>query len=291
MLYYSVMSKLAARPFDPSFDDARLAPRWALTHLDQVPPGAYPDGYVVRRQFTRRMDVFGAPMTFPTPLDIRLLYDPGGRLWMSDVPQERMMMFHNGQVSRGHILVGGLGLALYPQYAAHAATGFTVVERSAAVIRMVEPTLARALGRLSPPLPYTVVQADVAEFLAAPPTTRYDTVFLDTWDTLDAAHLPWVNRLRDLALRHLAPEGRVVLWGYRWMTRLFEAACLALLRVPPDRRAAWLAGQPPAAQSLLRPVVDQFPALPEPTPEALAWCLDYIVHRADGPYPDVQAQT
>ena len=282
------MSKLSWMPFDPAFDDARLAPRWALTQLEQVPPGAYPDGYVVRRQFTRRIDVFGAPMTFPTPLDIRLLYDPDGRLWMSDVPQERMMMFHNGQASRGHILVGGLGLALYPQYAAHHATQFTIVERSPAVVRMVEPTLARALGRLSPPIPYTIVQGDVADFLAAPPTTRYDTVFLDTWDTLDAAHLPWVNRLRDLAMRQLTPEGRVLLWGYRWMTRLFEAACLALLRVPPEQRAAWLAGQPSAAQTLLQPVVDRFPTVAEPTAEALAWSLEYIVQRADGPYPNVQ---
>lgn len=291
MLYYSVMSKLATAPFDPSFDDARLAPRWALTHLEQVPPGAYPDHYVVRRQFTRRSHVFGSPMTFPTPLDIRLLFDPDGRLWMSDVPQERMMMFYNGQVSRGHILVGGLGLALYPQYAAHRATRFTVVERSPAVVRMVEPTLARALGRVSPPIPYDIVVGDVAEFLAAPPTTRYDTVFLDTWDTLDAAHLPWVNRLRDQALQHLAPEGLVVLWGYRWMTRLFEAACLALFDVPPDRRADWLAGQPPAAQTLLQPVLERWGTLATPTIEALGWCLDHIVHRADGPYPDVQGQT
>ncbi|MCW5854123.1 MAG: hypothetical protein KIT87_28910, partial [Anaerolineae bacterium] len=196
------MSKLVPTSFDSAFDDARLAPRWALTHLEQVAPGAYPDGYVVRRQFTRRIDVFGTPMTFPTPLDIRLLYDPDGRLWMSDVPQERMMMFHNGQASWGHILVGGLGLALYPQYAAHRVTRFTIVERSDAVARMVEPTLARALGRLSPPVPYELILGDVADFLAAAPTTHYDTVFLDTWDTLDAAHLPWVNRLRDLALRH-----------------------------------------------------------------------------------------
>ncbi|MCW5854126.1 MAG: hypothetical protein KIT87_28925, partial [Anaerolineae bacterium] len=107
-------------------------------------------------------------------------------------------------------------------------------------------------------------------------------------DTLDAAHLPWINQLRDLALRHLAPEGRLLLWGYRWMTRLFEAACLALLRVPTDQRAAWLAGQPPAAQTLLQPVAAHFPTLTEPTAEALAWCQEYIVQQTDAPYPNVQ---
>ncbi len=270
------------RPFDPDFDDARPAPRWALTSLEQVPPGGYPGGYVVRRQFTRQVDVFGYPLTLPTPLDVRLLYDPDGRLWMSDVPQERMMMFHNGQVSRGRILVGGLGLALYPQYAAHAATEFTIVEASQAVIDIVTPTLARALARLRRPVPWRVVHADVAEFLARPRLAQYDTVFLDTWETLDAAHLPMVNRLRDLALDHVTPDGRLLLWGYRWIVGLYEQACAALLSVPPESRAAWLAAQPPAAQTLLAPVVARFADLPAPDAEALAWCRDHILRLSQG---------
>lgn len=262
--------------FDPDFDDARPAPRWALTSLEQVPPGGYPGGYVVRRQFTRQVDVFGYPLTLPTPLDVRLLYDPDGRLWMSDVPQERMMMFHNGQASRGHILVGGLGLALYPQYAAHAATEFTIVEASQAVIDIVTPTLARALLRLRRPVLWRIIHADMAEFLARPRLTQYDTVFLDTWETLDAAHLPLVNHLRDLALDHVAPDGRLLLWGYRWMVGLYEQACAALLGVPPDARAAWLAAQPPAAQTLLAPVAARFAGRPAPDAAALAWCRGHI---------------
>ena len=268
--------------FDPTFDDARPAPSWALTGIEQVPPGGYPGGYVVRRQYTRHADVFGVPMTFPAPLDVRLLFDPDGRLWMSDVPQERVMMFLNGQASHGHILVGGLGLALYPQYAAHRATRFTIVEQSQAVIDIVMPTLARALGRRSPPVPFDVIHSEVEAFLAAPPTTRYDTVFLDTWDTLDAAYLPAVNRLRDLAARHLAPDGHVLLWGYCWMVRLFEAASLALLRVPREERAAWLAGQPPAAQTLLGPVVERFADLRSGDAGTLEWCRDYITGLSSG---------
>lgn len=265
-------------PFDPNFDDARPAPRWALTAIEQVPPGVYPSGYGVRRQYTRQVDVFGYPLTLPTPLDVRLLYDPDGRLWMSDVPQERMMMFHNGQASRGHILVGGLGLALYPQYAAHAATDFTIVEASQAIIDIVTPTLEKALARLRRPVPWRIVHADVADFLARPPLARYDTVFLDTWDTLDAAHLPWINHLRDLALDHVAPDGRLLLWGYRWMVGLFEDACAALLAVVPDQRAAWLAAQPLAAQALLAPVAAHFADLLAADEATLAWCRHAITH-------------
>lgn len=270
--------------FDPFFDDARPAPRWALTAIEQVPPGRYPSGHVVQRQFARQVDIFGQDVTLPTPLDIRLLFDPDGRLWMSDVPQERMMMYHNGAASHGHILVGGLGLALYPQYAARRATRFTIIEQSAVIRAIVTPTLDRALGRLPRPVPFEVVTADVADVLAADPTTHYDTVFLDTWDTLDAAHLPWVNHLRDLALRHLNPDGQVILWGYRWMVGLFEQACDYLLRIPPEARAGWLAGQSDAAQALLGPVAERFADQVGLDRAALAWCREYAT-QVTGDFP------
>jgi hypothetical protein len=261
--------------FDPEFNDARLAPRWTLTGIEQVPVGGYPGGYEVRRQFARQVEVFGRPLTLSTPLDVRLLFDTEGRLWMSDVPQERLMMYHNGQASAGHILVGGLGLALYPQYAAHQATRFTIVERSWAVMRIVTPTLERALERRSPTIPFEIVHTDIEDFLQATPMTRYDTIFLDTWDTLDAANLPHVNRLRDLAENHLAPNGRTLLWGYRWMVGLFEEACRILLDIPPSERAAWLAGQSPAAQSLLAPVAEKFADQVDMDDATLAWCRAY----------------
>lgn len=267
--------------FDPYFDDARPAPRWALTAIEQVPPGRYPSGHVVQRQFARQVDIFGQSVTLPAPLDIRLLFDPDGRLWMSDVPQERMMMYHNGLASRGHILVGGLGLALYPQYAAHHATQFTIVEQSEVIRAIVTPTLQRALDRQPQPVPFTILTGDVADVLAAEPTTRYDTIFLDTWDTLDAAHLPWVNRLRDLALRHLNADGKVILWGYRWMVRLFEEACAYVLSLPLNTRASWLAGQSAAAQELLRPVAERFAGQVGRDPTALAWCRDYAAQVTD----------
>jgi hypothetical protein len=270
--------------FDPDFDDTQWTDGWLHVPIAQVPPAVHPGGYRVVRRAVQQVEVFGRPYRLATPLDCRLLFDPQGRLWMSDTPQERIMMYNNGQRSRGHVLVGGLGLGLYPQYAVVGAAGratcFTVLERSPVVRAIVEPTLSVALS-----VPLAVITGDVEAYLAGPVAVRYDTVFLDTWETLDAAHLPRINRLRDLALRHLTPGGQVLLWGYRWMVRLFEEACRQLLGVAPAERRPWLAAQAessPQAVALLTPVVDHFQGREvEEEESALTWCRRYAVRLKD----------
>ncbi len=265
--------------FDPDFDDTEWTEGWRSVPIAPIPPGEHPGGYRVERCLVQEIDIFGRPYRLSEPFDCRLLFAPEGRLWMSNTPQEHMMMVNNGRRSRGRVLVGGLGLGLYPQYAEAlgGATHFTVIERAPVVRAIVEPTLSMALSA-----PLEIHTGDVEAYLAGPVIDRYDTIFLDTWDTLDAAHLPWVNRLRGLALRHLAPGGAVLLWGYRWMVRLFEDACRQLLQVPPAGRGSWLAshvGASSPAVALLTPVVDHFEGqVVENTGEALAWCRDYIVH-------------
>jgi hypothetical protein len=268
--------------FDPGFDDTAWAGGWLQVPIAQVPPGMHVSGYRVERRALQHTEVFGQPMRLVAPLECRLLFDPQGRLWMSDTPLERIMMYNNGRRSQGSVLIGGLGLGLYPQYAVVGAAGqairFTVIEFSAVVRDIVEPTLSASLD-----VPLEVQTGDVAAYLSGPVTTKYDTIFLDTWETLDAAHLPEINRLRDLALRHLAPGGRVLLWGYRWMVRLFEDACLQLLDVAPAQRGAWLAAQAeasPQAVALLTPVLDHFgERRVKDVQEALAWCREYIIRR------------
>lgn len=268
--------------FDPEFDDTAWTDGWLHVPVAQVPPGIHVSGYRVERRVVQRFEVFGQPMTSAAPLECRLLFDPEGRLWMSDTPQERIMMYNNGRRSQGNVLIGGLGLGLYPQYAVIGAvgraTGFTVIERSPVVRGIVEPTLSVSLGA-----PLEVREGDVKAYLSGPVTTRYDTIFLDTWETLDAVHLPEINRLRDLALHHLAPGGRVLLWGYRWMVRLFEEACRQLLEVAPGRRQAWLltrAGTSPQAVALLTPVADLIGERQvEDWEEVLGWCREHIVRR------------
>jgi hypothetical protein len=264
--------------FDPGFDDTTWTDDWYSVPIVQMPPGEHPGGYQVAHRVLREVEVFGRPYRLVEPLNCSFLYDPDGRLWMSNTPQERIMMYNNGRYSWGHVLVGGLGLGLYPQYAVAGAAGdatrFSVIEQSVVVRDVVAPTLTGVL-----PVPLEAMVGDVATYLAGPANTLFNTIFIDTWETLDAVRLPEINRLRDLALRHLAPDGRVLLWGYRWMVRLFEDACRQLLSVAIDQRQAWLAAQAdisPQALALLAPVLERFQDQESPDLEpALAWCRRY----------------
>ncbi len=244
--------------FDPAFDDATWTLDWLREPVAQVPVGVYEDGYRVEREFIEDVAIFGRSYRLDSPLDVRGLFAPDGTLWMSDTPQERMMMYNNAGQTRGHVLVGGAGLGLYPQYCREMAS-LTVVERSPVVIRLVAPLLKAVLDERGIPLRFLV--GDVETFLAQAGPGGYDTIFLDTWSRLDAALLPAINRLRELAGRHLAPGGRVLLWGYRWMVRLFEEACATLLMMPPDERDAVLADREQTAArsaAVLLPVIEMY---------------------------------
>jgi len=266
--------------FDPEFDDTSWTDEWLRVPIALPPAARHPSGYRLERRLLGDVEIFGRPYRLPAPFDCRILLDPEGRLWMSNTPQEHIMMFNNARLTRGRVLVGGLGLGLYPQYAqvgvVGAATSFTVVEQSRVVADLVAPTVRAALTT-----PVEVVVGDVEEILAGGTIGAYDTVFLDTWATLDAAGLPAINRLRDLAARRLAPGGRVLLWGYGWMVRLFEHACGELIAQPPEAREAWLADRDlvsAEAAELLAPVHERFAgkAILDGS-EALAWCRRYAV--------------
>lgn len=263
--------------FDPDFDDTAWNAGWWDVPVLPVPPGQHPSGYRIERQLLHEVTIFDQPYHLTAPFDCRLLIDPQERLWMSDTPQERIMMVNSGQRSRGHVLVGGLGLGVYPQIAAAVggAAQFTIIEHSPVVCDLVEPTLRLALEGI----PLEVRLGDIAVVLAEPVAARYDTIFLDTWETLDPLHLPAINRLRDLALRHLAPGGEVLLWGYQWMVRLFVAGCRALLEQPPARRGEWLeAHATPQALALLAPVIERFEGQTvRDLDSALDWCRRAII--------------
>lgn len=265
--------------FDPDFDDAVWTLDWLAAPVEQVPVGEYEGGYRVEREFVERIDVFGRPYDLDPPLDVRGLFDPGGVLWMSDTPQERMMMYHNAGQSRGHVLVGGAGLGLYPQYVTRAES-FTIVERSPVVLKLVGPLLQRVMDQRGVPLRFML--GDVETYLGKAEPGGYDTIFLDTWERLDATMLPAINALRELAGRHLAPGGRVLLWGYRWMTRLFEEASATLLMMPPGEREAWLEEQResnPRAVAMLSPVAEVFRDKTIPRwelDEAVGYCREWV---------------
>jgi hypothetical protein len=264
--------------FDPHFDDSAWTDAWTRVPIIQVVPGVY-DSFSITAWEMEEAELCGRRVQLSPPLAVRGLVTPDERLWMSDVPQERLMMFNNAQTTRGLVLVGGLGLGLYPQYALSKASGMVIVEQNAALVEVVEPVVRVAAEAHGVPVEIRV--GDVEAMLLEKPETRYDTIFLDTWDTLDAAHLPTINRLRGLAINHLSDGGRVLLWGYRWMVRLFEAACEQLLMVEPGERPEWLqtvTQDRPDVHRLVDPVLDHFAGQEIGEMEtALDWCREYII--------------
>jgi hypothetical protein len=266
------------RGFDPEFDDAQWTVEWADVPIVPVPAGRRADGYEIIERRLARTQILGRIYEAAEPFAVRALLDPAGRLWMSDTPQERMMMFNNARRSRGHVLVGGLGLAMYPQYAAASAERFTIVEHSGTVIDIAGVVLEQALARRSPPVRHEIVHDRIEDHLAIVDGPLYDTIFLDTWETLDAGELPRINRLRDAAVARLAPGGVLLLWGYRWMVRLYEDACRRLLGVPPADRAAWLESlAQPQAAALLGGVLAHFNGINVvDVDQAMIWCRGHV---------------
>ncbi len=259
--------------FDPDFDDCTWTDQWGALPLIQVTPGTYPS-FVVKAWEITEADICGQALQLSDPLPVRGLITHDGTLWMSDVPQERLMMYNNAVRARGDVLVGGLGLGLYAQYALPRCTSMTVLERDTAIIDLVEPVVRISAAAFDKPL--AVRQADVSGYLQDKPGTLYDTIFLDTWATLDAVLLPGINTLREAARAHLKPGGEVLLWGYGWMLRLYLSACETLLEVPAAARETWLASAAagrPDVWAMLLPVLAHFAGQESPPRDAaLAWC-------------------
>lgn len=276
----------SAAPFDPEFNDCMWTNEWTKVPVVQPVPGDY-EAFHIRSWRIDEADVCGRHITLIPPLEVRGLVTAGERLWMSDVPQERLMMFNNARASRGRTLVGGLGLGLYAQYAMPYVSELVIVEREARLVDVIEPVVRVAAEAHGVPL--RVQTGDVADTLRAPAGERYDTIFLDTWDELDAAHLPAINALRGDALPHLTPGGRILLWGYVWMLRLFLEACEHLLAVEPDGRRAWLrvmTRQRPAVWRMLAPVLERFAGDPvDNLAAAFDWCRAYAIDLTPGALP------
>ena len=265
--------------FDPHFDDLEWTLDWASIPVIQPVPGDY-GSFNITAWGMDQAQIGNREFRLDTTLAVRGLVTDDGTLWMSDVPQERLMMYNNARQSRGRVLVGGLGLGLYAQYALPYVDSLTIVEADSVILNVISPLVRIAAQAAN--VPVSTRRGDIADFLSAPPPEdRYDTIFLDTWDTIDAAILPQVNALRDMAIKHLAPGGQVLLWGYGWMLTLFEVACRALLIPKPEVRLEWLVNTTasrPDVRKLLTPVLDHFAGqVIEDMDAALDWCRAYAI--------------
>ena len=269
--------------FDPHFDDLEWTLDWASIPVIQPVPGDY-GSFTIKAWGMDEAKIGDRTFRLDTTLPVRGLVMNDGTLWMSDVPQERLMMYNNARQSRGRVLIGGMGLGLYAQYALPYVDSMTIVEADSLILNIISP-LVRIAAQAAD-VSVSTRRGDIADFLSASPDERYDTIFLDTWDTIDAAILPQVNGLRDMAIKHLAPGGQVLLWGYGWMLSLFETACRALLTPQPEVRLEWLVNTTqsrPDVRKLLTPVLDHFAGqVIEDMDAALDWCRGYAIRVVEG---------
>lgn len=142
--------------------------------------------------------------TVQTPRD-------GGRLWMSDVPDERRDHWSPRHHAKGNVLIGGLGLgmvalacALKPEV-----ERLTVVEIEPSVIGLVAPLLDKALGELADKV--AIVEADVFEW-KPPKGELYDMVWMDVWGDVSTDDLGEHTKLFRRFGRRVKPGGYIGCW-------------------------------------------------------------------------------
>jgi hypothetical protein len=214
--------------FDPTFRDDMLNDRvWQQAMIDVVlpAPGRYGTLRVVR-EAVQTVLLYGQRLTFPQPIPWTRL-DEGNTLWMSDTPQERLMMVRGTTGMYGHILVAGGGLGLYPQYLRRyqPVDQITIVERHADVVELLQATLAA-----DPAI--EIIHGSFEQFIFEQHARTFDSCYIDIHPTLDPRWMPGMNWLRDQCAAIVA--GPLRIWGYQWMAREFvkglEREYIPLLR-------------------------------------------------------------
>jgi hypothetical protein len=150
------------------------------------------------------------------------------KAWMSDTIQERCMMHAAAKLARGKVLVGGLGLAIYPQLVFHMQRpieSITILEQNANVIELVQEPWQKTLNNLQKQQ-VLIVEGTIEDYLQQTEES-FDTFYFDTWEDCDPRFLPHVNYLIQLALSKCTPTGQIQCWGYAQMVDTFVEHALA----------------------------------------------------------------
>jgi hypothetical protein len=145
--------------------------------------------------------------------------------WMTDSLQERCMMLAAAQQARGKVLVGGLGLAVYPQLLfqlQRPIETITIVEQNPVMIKLLYGTNRCWIDPLSSQQRQQIrMVIDPVEKYLQETSESFDTIFFDVWEESDPRFLPSMNYLIQLALPHCTPTGQVYCWGYAMMVDTF----------------------------------------------------------------------
>jgi spermidine synthase len=236
--------------FDPTWRDDQFASIALLLNL-QLPKDTPRNGRIwVQSNWERSEALFGESYQNPTPRRVTAIIKPSDKgkyytlrdqdgqthdqtsplldvifppkAWMSDSVQERCMTYAAAKLARGKVLVGGLGLAIYPQFAllfGEALASITVVESSPDVMAIVGDSWFEGL-RGKRAIQLHLVQETIENYLQQS-TELFDTIYLDTWEDADARFLPHVNYLIQLARAVCAPDGQIHAWSYAMMVDTF----------------------------------------------------------------------
>lgn len=218
--------------FDADFDDRVYDINVLSIPIITISSGSM-SNYSIGKQKGRIFQIFNINHEFEKGFEITILNDKNNTLWMSDTPQERMMMYANAKHAKGKTLVGGLGLGIYLQYAQKGKAGnavqFIIVEKSKEVIDLIEPVLKRSLN-----VPYQIINDSIENYLENT-KDKFDEIFIDTWDTLEPRKLPMINGIKKKAFLHLSWGGIIHLWGYKWIIDMYKNACIELVRMDKDK--------------------------------------------------------
>jgi hypothetical protein len=222
--------------FDPEFED-RIYDINVLSMPIETPRENISSDYSIVKKKEHVFEVFDTKYQYEEAFEAIILNDRYNTLWMSDTPQERMMMHANAKKAKGKTLVGGLGLGIYPQYAQKSRVGnaerFVIVEKSKEVIELIKPVLKKSMK-----VPYQIINDSIECYLDNT-KEKFDEIFIDTWATLEPKMLPMINGLKNLALLHLSWGGTIHLWGYKWIIDMYKSACVELVRMD-NRKKEWI---------------------------------------------------
>ncbi len=255
---------MSAPPFDPNFRDDLPAPEaFDIPLFLPAPIPRTPDRSIwVRRVPVLEEDLFGerlvhrtprhetvvllrstaakgitlvnsngTPLETPMPDLVQDIISPP-RAWMSDSAMERSMMYHPALLARGDVLIGGLGLAIYPQFVLHLArpvTSLTIVDNSPEILQYVGEPWVKSLGRDAPPV--VLVEDTIESYLSSSQRT-FDTIYLDTWGDLHWRLLAAINHLIWLSRARLREGGQIQAWGFWHLRRSLVELAVELERTP-----------------------------------------------------------
>lgn len=154
---------------------------------------------------------------FDKPFYVMVLAEED-EVWMSTTPFEYEGIRKHLERAHGDVLVGGLGLGVFPFYATRKGTVklVDIVEKEEKVISLVYNQLQRAVSRIRRKC--RVIHDDIYSYLATTPL-KYDFIFLDIWQG-------FIGPIKDLdnavqaACRCLKDGGEVHVWMEELVNRV-----------------------------------------------------------------------